>query len=167
LGIHPKMDLNTWKLRVHGSAMKKELSLSLEELKSLGIQHYTEDFHCVTTWTKLDVNWTGIPFKAILNYVKPEPGWQFLIQTGVDNYTTNAPRHVLEQDNVFLAFELDGGPIPIEHGTIRIIIPHLYGWKSSKFLGAIAFEYEDEPGFWEKSGYHNVAQVWEEQRHGY
>jgi len=167
LGIRPKMNLNTWKLQIHGAAIKKELSLSLAELKTLGVNHFTEDFHCVTTWSKLDINWTGIPFKAIINFVKPEPGWKFLIQTGADDYKTNAPRDVLEQDNVFLAFELNSNPIPPDHGIIRIIIPHLYGWKSSKFLTGIAFEFEDQPGFWEKSGYHNVAQVWSEERHGH
>ncbi len=164
LGIQPEMDLKTWKLEVT-DLVKKQLNLSLEELKKLGIMKYTEDFHCVTTWSKFDVNWTGIPFKKIVEFIKPDNKWKFLIQYGKDGYSTNVPREDLEKEDVFLAFELDGKPIPKEHGYIRIIIPHLYGWKGSKFLYKIEFSEIDKPGFWEVRGYNNHGDAFKEERY--
>ena len=133
LGVQPDIDLKAWKLKVSG-LVKKHIELSIEDLKKLGVQHYSKDFHCVTTWSKLEVQWTGIPFKKIIELAKPDPKWKFLIQYGKDGYSTNVSREDVERDDVFLAFELDDKPILKEHGIVRLIIPHLYGWKGSKFL---------------------------------
>jgi len=164
LGIKPAMDLMTWKLRIFG-AVRKELNVSLDELKKLGVQHYTKDFHCVTTWSKYDVKWTGIPFKKIIEFAQPDPNWKHVIQFGKDGYSTNAPRADIERDDAFLAFELDGKPIPREHGYVRLIIPHLYAWKTSKFLTAIEFALVDKPGYWETRGYHNRGNAMLEERY--
>lgn len=162
LGIQPEMDLKTWKLEIIDN--KKELKLSLEDLKKLGVKQYTEDFNCVTTWSKFDVKWTGIPFKKIIELVKPDK-WKFLIQYGRDGYSTNVPREDVEKENVFLAFELDGKPIPKEHGYIRMIIPKLYAWKTSKFLYKLEFSEVDKPGFWEVRGYNNHGDAFKEERY--
>ncbi len=163
LGIQPEMDLKTWKLEITDN--KKELKLSLEDLKKITVKKYTEDFHCVTTWSKFDVKWTGIPFKKIIELVKPNNEWKFLIQYGRDGYSTNVPREDVEEENVFLAFELDGKPIPKEHGYIRMIIPHLYAWKTSKFLYKLEFSEVDKPGFWEVRGYNNHGDAFKEERY--
>jgi len=154
-----------WKFTVNYKSKNK--SFTLKELKALGVQKYTADFHCVTTWTALDLKWSGIPFKNIIQACKdivPDT-WKFLIQTSKDKYTTNSPREHVERDDVFLAFEYDDKPIPKEHGYIRIIIPHLYGWKSAKFLTSIEFREEDAPGYWEVRGYSNVGEVFKEDRY--
>lgn len=163
LGIQPEININDWKLKFSG--LNKLVELSLNELKKLGIQHYTKDFHCVTSWSKFDVKWTGIPFKKILEFVKPLPDWKFLIQHGKDGYSTNVPREDVERDDVFLAFELNGKPISREHGCVRLIIPHLYGWKASKFLIELEFSKVDKPGFWEVRGYHNHGDAFKEERY--
>ena len=99
LGIQPEMDMKTWKLKISGLAKEQELSLA--DLKKLGPQKVVQDFHCVTSWSKKDVQWTGIPLKKILQKVKPDPSWKFLIQYGADNYSTNVPREDVEHDDVF------------------------------------------------------------------
>src|SRR3989338_5642215 len=162
LGKRPEIDTKTWKLEIRGC--EKDVDLSLEDLKKLGVQYYSEDFHCVTQWSKIGVQWSGIPFKKILELVRPKKSWNFLIQYGSDGYSTNVPRIDVERDDVFIAFELDGTPIPREHGTIRFIIPHLYGWKGSKFLSRLEFSSVDKPGFWEVRGYHNHGDVVKEER---
>ena len=164
LGVKPEMDMNAWKLEING-IVEKPGAYSLEQLKKIGVQNYTKDFHCVTSWTKLDVKWTGIPMKKILEFVKPGKEWKYLIQYGRDDYTTNVPREDVENDDCFLAFELDGRSIAREHGYVRLIIPHLYGWKTSKFLFKLEFAAEDRKGFWEQRGYHNHGDVWKEERY--
>jgi len=112
--------------------------------------------------------WTGVPFTTIINAcsdILQGSNWKFLVQTGIDKYTTNCPRDDVEDETVFMAYEYQGKPIPKDHGVIRIIIPHLYGWKSCKFLQQIEFVEEDEPGFWETKGYSNTANVWNEERY--
>jgi DMSO/TMAO reductase YedYZ molybdopterin-dependent catalytic subunit len=164
LGTQPDIDMNKWKLKISG-LVKKPLELSLEDLKKLGTKNYSEDFHCVTKWSKFDVKWTGIPIKEIIKFSKPNKEWKFLIQYGKDGYSTNVPREDVEKENVFLAFELEGKPIPREHGYVRLIIPHLYGWKTSKFLKEIEFSEIDKPGYWETRGYNNHGDVSKEERY--
>lgn len=164
LGVQPEMDMNSWKLEIVG-LVEKPLQLSLEDLKKLGSQKAVEDFHCVTTWSKLDVNWTGIPMKKILMLAKPKKEWKHLIQYGKDGYSTNVPREDVERDDVYLVYELDGKPIPREHGYVRLIIPHLYAWKTSKFLYRLEFSETDKPGFWEVRGYHNHGDAFKEERY--
>ena len=91
LGVQPEMDMKTWKLEITG-LVEKPGEYNLEQLKKLGIEKYTKDFSCVTSWTKLDVKWTGIPMKKILEFVKPKKDWKFLLQYGRDGYITNMPR---------------------------------------------------------------------------
>ena len=146
--------------------MKQPCELSLAELKALGTKEFVQDFHCVTSWSKFDVHWTGVQMQRIIEHVKPLPNWQHLIQYGADGYSTNVPREDVERDNVFLAFALDGKPIPKEHGYVRLIIPHLYAWKTSKFLTKLEFSAKDKPGFWEVRGYHNHGNAWNEERYG-
>lgn len=163
LGIQPEMHMNTWKLKIIGLAQEQELSLA--DLKKLGPVKVVQDFNCVTSWSRKDVSWTGIPLKKIIQKVKPDPSWKFLIQYGTDNYTTNVPRKDVERDDVFLVYELDGKPIPKEHGYVRLLIPQLYAWKTSKFLAKLEFSAKDKPGFWEVRGYNNHGDAFKEERY--
>jgi len=165
LGIQPQIDLSKWKLEVFG-AVKYSQSFSLAQLQKLETKDFTADFHCVTTWSRLGVHWTGVPFKAVLEQVQPMPEWSYLLQHGADGYSTNVARADVEAQNVFIAFALEGKPIPKEHGYIRMIIPHLYAWKGSKFLTKLEFLTKDKPGFWETRGYHNHGDPWKEERYG-
>ncbi len=164
LGIKPEMDLASWQLEII-TENKISAKYTLKQLINLGIKTYTNDFHCVTTWSKKDVIWTGIPFEKITSLINPNPKWTHLIQHGADGYSTNVPREDLENKGVFLAFELDHKPIPKEHGYIRLIIPHLYAWKTSKFLIKLEFTNRDKPGFWETRGYHNRGDAFKEERY--
>lgn len=165
LGVKPNFDSDTWRLHVYG-LVEKEQHFTYNDLLTMPSTSLTADFHCVTRWSKLDVKWKGVLFKDFVALVKPKEAWKCLIQEGMDGYTTNVPRKDLECDNVLLAYELDGKPIPREHGwPLRMIIPHLYGWKGSKFLNGLKFTDNDEPGFWEVRGYHNHGDVLKEERY--
>ncbi|MBI2055153.1 MAG: molybdopterin-dependent oxidoreductase, partial [Candidatus Sungbacteria bacterium] len=151
----------------------------------------TADFHCVTRWSRYDLHWSGVPFSKIMELVKPRlsanphtkreqlesmnfssvsprsgVGVKFIVFHSFDKYTTNVTLDDVMQKNVIVATKLEGGEIPPEHGgPIRMILPHLYGWKSAKFLTAIEFVDEDKPGFWEVRGYSNRARPWIEERY--
>ncbi|MDO8556118.1 MAG: molybdopterin-dependent oxidoreductase [Nanoarchaeota archaeon] len=165
LGIRPEFNPRTFRFRVYGS-VSQECLLTYDQVVKLPSKEFTEDFHCVTSWSKFDVTWKGISFSEIIKLVNPLPSWKFLVQEGLDGYTTNVPRADIEKKNVFIAFQLDGKPLPQEHGwPLRLIIPHLYGWKGSKFLTALKFVEKDEPGFWEVRGYHDHGDAFKEERY--
>jgi len=165
LGIKPEFDKTKWRLRVYG-LVEKELSFTYDEILKMPTTNLTEDLHCVTSWSKFDVKWKGVSFKDFIKIVKPKANWKFLIQEGMDGYTTNVSREDLEKDNVIIAYELEGKPILQEHGwPMRMIIPQLYAWKGSKFLKGLKFVEKDEPGFWEVRGYNNHGDIWKEERY--
>ncbi len=165
LGIKPDFDKTSWKLHVYGLAQEKYFTY--EDILNMPATSLSADFHCVTHWSKFDVKWKGILFKDFLKIVQPKENWKFLIQEGLDGYTTNVPREELEAENVLLAYELEGQPLPAERGwPLRMIIPQLYAWKGSKFLKGLKFVEKDEPGFWEVRGYHNHADAFKEERYG-
>jgi len=166
LGIHPRFDPQTWRFVVDGD-VENPMDLSWDEFQRLPKATQVSDFHCVTTWSKYDVTWGGVKFSAIVERVKPLGRATHLIQTCNDGYTTNLPLSELKGSDVLLAYELEGNPLPIEHGgPMRMLVPHLYAWKSSKFLTRLTFQDHDTPGFWEIRGYHNVGNPWDEERYG-
>ena len=162
LGIKPVFDPKTWRLRVYGLVVER--FFSYEEILNMPRTEFTEDFHCVTRWSKQDVKWAGVLFSEFIKIIKPREEWKFLIQEGMEGYTANVSREDLS--NALLAYELEGKPLPTEHGApLRIIIPHLYAWKGSKFLKGLKFTDKDEPGFWEVRGYHSRGNAWKEERY--
>ena len=164
LGIHPPFDAATWRLTVEGE-VEQPLSLSWDEFRALPKAEQVSDFHCVTTWSQYDLRWSGVKFRTIVEMARPRPSAAFLIQSCADGYTTNLPLAELQGDDVLLAYELDGKPVPIEHGgPMRLLVPHLYAWKSAKFLTGLRFQERDTPGFWEVRGYHDVGDPWSEER---
>lgn len=166
LGIHPPFDPATWTFRVEGE-VENPMTWTWEEFQQLPKVEQLSDFHCVTTWSKFDVRWGGVKLRTVAELVHPKQTAHFVIAHCADGgYTTNIPIDEALDDDVLLAYELDGQPLPIEHGgPMRLVVPRLYAWKSAKFLRALRFTERDEPGFWETRGYHNHADPWKEERY--
>lgn len=164
LGEHPPFDPAAWRFTVEG-AVERPFSLTWDAFRGLPRQSQVSDFHCVTTWSRFDLRWSGVPFAAIVERARPAAGATHLMQVCADGYTTNLPLAELGGEDVLLADELESGPLPIEHGgPMRLLVPHLYAWKSAKFLTGLRFLTADEPGFWEVRGYHDVGDPWSEER---
>ena len=165
LGVQPNYDPATYKFEVTG-LVENPVSYTMSEVLALPKTNLTADFHCVTRWTQYDIEWAGVKYLDLEKIIKPKAEAKFVIQLGLDDYSTNVPIQDLRHDNVLLAYELKGKPIPKEHGwPLRPIIPHLYGWKGSKFLYRLHFVEKDDPGFWEVRGYHNHGDPWKEERY--
>jgi len=166
-GDVPRIDLATWNLRVWGQ-VEKELTLSWDELGSLPTVEVTEDIHCVTRWSRFDATFSGIPWSALAERVRPLDTANFAIAHAEQGFTANVPAEFLEHEGALLATHADGEPLTLEHGwPLRLIIPGKYFWKSAKWLRGIELTSNDRPGFWERYGYHNDADPWEEQRYAF
>jgi DMSO/TMAO reductase YedYZ molybdopterin-dependent catalytic subunit len=166
LGVRPSIDLTKWSLEVTGE-VEKPLRFTWEEFRSLPRIQLVRDFHCVTTWSKYDVRWAGVPFRELSERAEIKPTAHFVVASGGEGYTTNIPLEDCLRDDVILADELEGKPLPLEHGgPVRLLVPHLYAWKSAKFLRGLHLTERDKPGFWEVRGYHNYGDPWREQRYG-
>jgi DMSO/TMAO reductase YedYZ molybdopterin-dependent catalytic subunit len=157
-------DLSDWGLRIFG-AVDEPYTLTWPELLALPATEVTQDIHCVTKWTMLDTVWKGVPVRALLERAGLQPGAAHLIEHAESGYTTNVPLpEVLETGMV--AYEFGGKPLEPDHGyPARVVIPHLYFWKSAKWLRGLEVSVEDRPGFWETNGYHNHADPFLEQRY--
>ena len=166
LGIRPPIDTSTYRFRVEGE-VENPINLSWEEFMALPKAIQVSDFHCVTTWSKYDVKWGGVRLKTLVDLVRPTARATHLIQACGDEYTTNLPLSELTGQDIMIAYELEGQPLSLEHGgPVRMVVPHLYAWKSSKFLNRLIFQDHDTPGFWEVRGYHNRGCPWKEERFG-
>jgi DMSO/TMAO reductase YedYZ molybdopterin-dependent catalytic subunit len=162
---YPHTSRQVWSLKVYGE-VEKELVWTFEEFEKLGVQDFTVDFHCVTTWSKLDQKFSGIDFKKIVELIKPTQEAKYVIFECEDGYTTNVILQEILDNTCIIATKMDGEDISDKYGgPVRGVIPHLYGWKSAKFLKAIRFSRTDEPGFWETRGYNNHADPWKEERY--
>jgi DMSO/TMAO reductase YedYZ molybdopterin-dependent catalytic subunit len=129
-------------------------------------EKFIVDFHCVTHWSKLDQGFVGVALAEIFKLVRPKPSAKFVIFEGYDGYTTNVSMAELKNNSAFIAVKMDGKEIEDRFGgPARVVIPHLYAWKSAKFIKAIRFQEKDEPGFWETRGYHNHGDPWKEERY--
>ncbi|MBM3277779.1 MAG: sulfite oxidase-like oxidoreductase [Candidatus Handelsmanbacteria bacterium] len=167
LGVHPQFHPKRWRFSVEGE-VEQPLDLDWEGfLQLLPKKDQVADFHCVTTWSKFDVEWGGIPFLDLATLVRPTEAARYLIAHSADGYTTNMPLADCMAEEVILAYELFGQPLPLEHGgPMRLVVPKIYAWKSAKFLRKLVFSAQDQPGFWEVRGYHNHGDPWTEERHG-
>jgi DMSO/TMAO reductase YedYZ molybdopterin-dependent catalytic subunit len=164
-GPVPSFDPKRWDFRVWGR-VENELRFTWEELQKLDQKLVQADMHCVTTWSKLDQKWEGIPFSRIVELAKPLPDAKFVISHCEHGFTANVPIEATHGDDVLIALRANGAPLTPEHGyPARLVIPELYAWKSAKWLRGIEFSTTDKPGFWETNGYHNVGDPWKEQRY--
>jgi DMSO/TMAO reductase YedYZ molybdopterin-dependent catalytic subunit len=155
-----------WQLQIDG-LVEHPLTLSYNELLALPRTETVYDIHCVTSWSRLDQGFTGVDFDALLALVMPTKEAQFILfESEADGYSTNVSLAELQSQRALLAYAIDGAPISLAYGgPVRMVIPHLYYWKSSKYITRIRFVAEDKPGFWEVRGYHNHADPWTEERY--
>ena len=161
----PRIDLDTWTLGISG-LVKSELSFDRKEFRALPRVQVFADMHCVTRWSRLGNVWEGVATREILRRAEALPEARFVVVHGYDHgFTTNVPLEALASDDVLLADTHDGQPISLEHGgPLRLVVPRLYAWKSAKWVKRIELVSEDEPGFWERAGYHDVGDPWKEER---
>jgi DMSO/TMAO reductase YedYZ molybdopterin-dependent catalytic subunit len=166
-GTIPESNLATWDFRVFGE-VESPITLSWEELTALPSREITTDIHCVTRWSRFDASFKGIHWSELAKLVKPRPNARYVVAHAEQDYTANVPLAALEEDDALLAYEADGEPLTPEHGwPLRLVVPSRYFWKSAKWLRGIELLDHDEPGFWERLGYHNEADFWKEERYGF
>ena len=166
-GSVPDTDLATWDFRVFGE-VESPITLSWDEFAALPRSENVQDIHCVTRWSRFDARFGGVHWRELATLVRPKPSARFLVAHAEQGFTANVPLEFLEDDNALLATEADGEPLTPEHGwPLRLVIPGKYFWKSAKWLRGIELRATDEPGFWERYGYHNDADPWREERYGF
>jgi DMSO/TMAO reductase YedYZ molybdopterin-dependent catalytic subunit len=164
-GSVPGFDAATWDFRTWG-AVTNPVRLTWSEFTALPKVRVTSDFHCVTRWSRFDNTWEGVAFAEILKLAQPKPAAQFVLVHAEQGYTANLPLADLERDNVLFATHHDGQPLAPDHGyPLRLIVPHLYAWKSVKWVRGLEFMENDAAGFWEQNGYHMHGDPWKEQRY--
>jgi len=146
--------------------VERPVKLSWAEFNALPQTEVSSDFHCVTRWSRLDNRWTGVLFTEVLKLVEPQPGTEFASVQAEEGYTANVPLADLRRRNVIFAFEHDGESLTADHGgPLRLIVPHLYAWKSVKWVRGFMLLDQDRLGFWERNGYHAYGDPWKEQRY--
>jgi len=162
-GPTPHTPLEEWDLAITG-AIDPERKWSWDELQALPREEITVDIHCVTTWSKLDTSWTGVSVDTLLDDVELLGGYVTALCDG--GYTTNLPVEDVTGGKAWIAYGYDGDELEPEHGgPARLLVPHLYLWKSAKWVRRLIFSEDDEPGFWETLGYHDRGDPWLEQRY--
>ena len=165
LGVQPEIPLNEWTLTLDG-LVDRPATLNWEQFNALPQVTDVSDFHCVTTWSKYDCEWSGVAFTTLFELAQPKPEAKFVYFTSYDGYSTNVPLELCLDDDVLVATKFGGAPVSREHGgPARIIIPKLYAWKGAKFVKTLSFLAEDRLGFWEVRGYHNIGDPWKEERY--
>ena len=155
--------LTGWTFEIRG-AVDQPVSWSWDEFQALPSETPTVDIHCVTKWSKLDTAWRGVSVDTLLDGVETASDYVLAFCDG--GYTTNLPLKDLTGGKACIAYEYEGEPLPAEHGgPARLLVPHLYFWKSAKWVRGLELRDNDEPGFWENYGYHNYGDPWKEHRY--
>jgi DMSO/TMAO reductase YedYZ molybdopterin-dependent catalytic subunit len=164
-GSVPLFDPAKWDFKISG-LLEEAKRLAWDEFRALPQTEVTSDFHCVTRWSRMDNCWKGVLFAEVLKLVKAKQGAEFVLVQAEEGYTANMPLADLLRPNVLFAFEHDGAPLPAEHGgPVRLVVPHLYAWKSVKWVRGFLLLDRDRLGFWERKGYHAYGDPWKEQRY--
>jgi DMSO/TMAO reductase YedYZ molybdopterin-dependent catalytic subunit len=162
-GPTPHTKLENWSFAVRGE-LDAPLDWTWDQFQALPHESITKDIHCVTSWSKLDTNWEGVSVDTLLEGV--ETSGEFVVAFCDGGYTTNLPLEDVTGGKAWIAFGYDGAPLAPEHGgPARLLVPHLYFWKSAKWVRGLRLLQHDEPGFWEGYGYHNYGDPWLEQRY--
>jgi DMSO/TMAO reductase YedYZ molybdopterin-dependent catalytic subunit len=162
-GPTPRTPLAQWTFTIRG-ALDEPVSWTWDELRALPRETFTVDIHCVTKWSKLGTSWTGVSLDTLLERVETSADYALAFCDG--GYTTNVPLGDLTGGQAWVAYEYEGAPLePAHGGPARLLVPHLYFWKSAKWVRGIELRDSDEPGFWERYGYHNYGDPWKEQRY--
>jgi DMSO/TMAO reductase YedYZ molybdopterin-dependent catalytic subunit len=162
-GPTPHTPLDQWSFTVRG-AVDQPRSWSWQEFTALANETVTADIHCVTKWSKFDTSWTGVSIETLLAGVETEARYVTAFCDG--GYTTNLPLADLKGGQAWVAFRFGDEPLEPEHGgPARLLVPHLYFWKSAKWVRGLELTTANEPGFWERYGYHDYGDPWREQRY--
>jgi DMSO/TMAO reductase YedYZ molybdopterin-dependent catalytic subunit len=162
-GPTPKIPLDRWHFSIVTETGEKR-TWDWAEFTALPAEEFTVDIHCVTKWSKLGTSWKGVSLDTLFEDV--ETAADYVMAHSYGGYTTNVPMEDLLDGKAWIAYEYDGEPLHPEHGgPARLVIPHLYFWKSAKWVDQLRMMHEDEPGFWEAGGYHMYGDPWREQRY--
>lgn len=163
LSAGPTPNIHEWSFSILTETGKQH-SWSWEELMKLPSEDVSTDIHCVTRWSKLGTSWRGVSLDTLFEEV--ESSRDFVMAHSFGGYTTNIPLEDLLDGQAWIAYEFDGEPLEPEHGgPARLLIPHLYFWKSAKWIRALVMQSDDNPGFWEQNGYHIYGDPWREERY--
>lgn len=165
-GTVPRVDLTSWRFEVSG-AVEAPFTLTWDDLLALPRQETLCDIHCVTRWSRYDNVFEGMAVRTLLERARPKPGAGYVLVHAEHGFTTNLPLDDLDRPGNLLALAHNGHPLDPEHGgPVRLLVPHLYFWKSAKWVRGFEFLEEDYPGFWEQNGYHMRGEPWSEERYG-
>ena len=163
-GLTPRVNPKTWTFRCFG-LVEEEVTWTWDEFLKLPRTEVACDIHCVTRWSRLDMDFEGVAIQTILERAKLKPEARFVVAHAEQGYTANLPLAVLDDEDVILADIADGAPLTPDHGyPLRLVVPKRYFWKSAKWVRGLQFVPADRPGFWERYGYHNDADPWKEER---
>ncbi len=166
-GTVPQTELASWHFKVFGE-VDEPVTLAYDELQALPQTEITVDIHCVTRWSRFDTSFKGVRWRELAQLVRPKPAARFVVAHAEQGFTSNVPLEALEDDNALIAWEADGAPLEPEHGwPLRLVVPSRYFWKSAKWLRGLELLAADQPGFWERYGYHNDADYRKEQRYSF
>ena len=161
----PRLDVDSWTMTVDGLVGRPH-SWTWREIHALPESTYFGDIHCVTTWSKFDMTFRGVSVDTLLEIAMPMPEAKYVMAHSTTGYTTNLPLADVTDGKAWVAFTADGQPLSRDHGgPARLLVPHLYFWKSAKWVSGIRVLDHDEPGFWERNGYHDRGDPWLEQRY--
>jgi DMSO/TMAO reductase YedYZ molybdopterin-dependent catalytic subunit len=165
LGMHPAIAPEQWGLEVFG-AVEQRMDWNWASFRELPQVRTVSDIHCVTTWSRYDNGWEGVATRDLLAAVMPRADARFVLLQSYDGYTTNLALEDFAAEDAILAHSWQGAPLTEAHGgPVRLVLPHLYFWKSAKWLQRIEFRTANRPGFWEERGYHDRGDPWAEQRY--
>lgn len=163
-GQTPIVSPDSWEFKVWGLATPK--TFTWEDFMAMPQHEFTADFHCVTTWSKLDVKWRGVKVTDFMSYIEVDPKAAHVMQHCYGGYTTNLAMADFVREENFFAHTLFDQPLPADHGgPMRLVVPHLYAWKSAKWINGLEFLAQKELGFWERNGYHERGEPWAEERY--
>jgi len=164
VGDIPTYAPGQWDLKIFG-LVDREITLNLDDLRALPSVSLAFDIHCVTKWSKFDTTWTGVRVRDLFALAGVRADATHVMEHAEFGYTTNVPLADITTDEALIAYAFDGEEITAEHGgPVRVVIPHLYFWKSAKWVRGLELRAADAPGFWERNGYHMYADPFREQR---
>ncbi len=164
-GPTPRISLDKWRFSIEQLG-KEVASWNWEEFQKLPSQEFVADIHCVTKWSKLDTHWRGVSLDTLFEQITLDPSVRYMTAFSYGDYTTNLPLPEILNGQAYVAYLFDGKPLPPEHGgPARLVVPHLYFWKSAKWINGLRLMPEDKPGFWENFGYNNHGDPWKEERY--
>jgi DMSO/TMAO reductase YedYZ molybdopterin-dependent catalytic subunit len=163
--VTPTIDLASWTFTVEGE-VERSVRWTWDELRAMPASTYSGPIHCVTTWSKFGMRFDGVSVDTLFEAAPPKPEATHAMAVSVTGYTTNLPLEDITGGKAWIVWQVDGEPLPVDHGgPVRMIVPHLYFWKSAKWIGGLRLMDHDEPGFWERNGYHDRGDPWLEQRY--